>query len=311
MAARLPSSTCASTGNSAKGICFSPCRSPTAASSSACRRWCRTQPCAWCCAMPATAWRNAQRRAPRRSATATWRAGGRRRCLAGAPATRFMPASMCRARPSANSSSTQRHTPRLSAAGSRGHARAPRQNFVIVDGRPFAEYSKMNIPGGICCPNGELALRIHDIAPDPDTTIVVNCAGRTRSIIGAQMLIDFGVPNPVYALENGTQGWFLAGLAARTRRQSSWRSGRARTATSPNSVRAHALSAQTRRRIRHRGRGASLARRRPRARPTFSTCARPRSLPRRAVPGFAHCAGRPADPGDGPVGGRQRRAAAC
>src|SRR5215467_7775422 len=70
----------------------------------------------------------------------------------------------------------------------------------------------MNIPDGISCPNGELALRIQDIAPDPKTKIVVNCAGRTRSIIGAQTLIDFGVPNPVVALENGTQGWFLAGL---------------------------------------------------------------------------------------------------
>ena len=70
----------------------------------------------------------------------------------------------------------------------------------------------MNIPGGICCPNGELALRIGELVPDPKTKIVVNCAGRTRSIIGAQTLIDFGVPNPVYALENGTQGWFLAGL---------------------------------------------------------------------------------------------------
>jgi rhodanese-related sulfurtransferase len=84
--------------------------------------------------------------------------------------------------------------------------------FVIVDGRPLAEYRKMNIPGGICCPNGELALRVGGIAPDPRTKIVVNCAGRTRSIIGAQTLIDFGVPNPVLALENGTQGWFLAGL---------------------------------------------------------------------------------------------------
>jgi rhodanese-related sulfurtransferase len=70
----------------------------------------------------------------------------------------------------------------------------------------------MSIPDGICCPNGELVLRIRDIAPDPATRIVVNCAGRTRSIIGAQTLIDFGVPNPVVALENGTQGWFLAGL---------------------------------------------------------------------------------------------------
>jgi rhodanese-related sulfurtransferase len=56
-------------------------------------------------------------------------------------------------------------------------------------------------------------LRIGDIAPHANTKIVVNCAGRTRSIIGAQTLIDFGVPNPVVALENGTQGWTLAGLA--------------------------------------------------------------------------------------------------
>jgi rhodanese-related sulfurtransferase len=104
-----------------------------------------------------------------------------------------------------------RGTPHISA-----HAveamRAAKDDFVIVDGRPFSEFHKMCIPGGICCPNGELVLRIRDIAPDPKTTIVVNCAGRTRSIIGAQTLLDFGIPNPVYALENGTQGWFLAGL---------------------------------------------------------------------------------------------------
>lgn len=86
------------------------------------------------------------------------------------------------------------------------------ENFVLVDGRPFAEYEKLNVPGGICCPNGELALRIAELAPDPETQIIVTCAGRTRSIIGAQTLIDLGVPNRVAALENGTQGWFLAGL---------------------------------------------------------------------------------------------------
>jgi rhodanese-related sulfurtransferase len=105
----------------------------------------------------------------------------------------------------------QRHTPRISARDLEA-MRARGDDFVIVDGRPWAEYRKMSIPGGICCPNGELVLRIRDIAPDPGTRIVVNCAGRTRSIIGAQTLIDFGVPNPIYALENGTQGWFLAGL---------------------------------------------------------------------------------------------------
>jgi rhodanese-related sulfurtransferase len=41
--------------------------------------------------------------------------------------------------------------------------------------------------------------------------VVVNCAGRTRSIIGAQSLINAGVPNKVVALRNGTMGWTLAG----------------------------------------------------------------------------------------------------
>jgi rhodanese-related sulfurtransferase len=105
-----------------------------------------------------------------------------------------------------------RGTPRVSAAALK-LMQDKGDNVVVIDGRPLAEYRKMNIPGGICCPNGELALRIRAIAPDPATTIVVNCAGRTRSIIGAQTLIDLGLPNPVFALENGTQGWFLAGLA--------------------------------------------------------------------------------------------------
>ncbi|CAB3814617.1 rhodanese-like domain-containing protein [Achromobacter mucicolens] len=103
------------------------------------------------------------------------------------------------------------HTPRI---GARELAERQRRgdDLIVLDGRPFAEYQKMSIPGGICCPNGELALRAHTLAARPDTTIVVNCAGRTRSIIGAQTLINLGVPNPVYALENGTQGWYLEDL---------------------------------------------------------------------------------------------------
>lgn len=84
--------------------------------------------------------------------------------------------------------------------------------LVVLDGRPVAEFYKMNIPGAICCPNGELAYRVRSLVPDATTPIVVNCAGRTRSIIGAQTLINLGLPNPVYALENGTQGWFLNDL---------------------------------------------------------------------------------------------------
>lgn len=104
------------------------------------------------------------------------------------------------------------HTPRI---GARELAERQRRgdDLIVLDGRPYAEYQKMSIPGGVCCPNGELALRAHTLARNPGTTIVVNCAGRTRSIIGAQTLINLGVPNPVYALENGTQGWYLEDFA--------------------------------------------------------------------------------------------------
>jgi rhodanese-related sulfurtransferase len=85
------------------------------------------------------------------------------------------------------------------------------EDLVILDSRPMDEYQVMNIPDGIDCPGAELACRVHDLAPDPNTTVVVNCAGRTRSIIGAQSLINAGIPNPVMALENGTMGWHLAG----------------------------------------------------------------------------------------------------
>jgi rhodanese-related sulfurtransferase len=87
--------------------------------------------------------------------------------------------------------------------------RAP---VVVVDARRFDEYATMSIPTATSVPGAELALRVRGLAPDPATTVVVNCAGRTRSIIGAQSLINAGLPNRVVALRNGTIGWTLAGL---------------------------------------------------------------------------------------------------
>jgi rhodanese-related sulfurtransferase len=84
--------------------------------------------------------------------------------------------------------------------------------LVILDSRPFEEYHRMNIPGGVDVPGAELAWRVHDVAPDPDTLVVVNCAGRTRSIIGCQSLRNAGIPNRVVALKDGTMGWDLAGF---------------------------------------------------------------------------------------------------
>lgn len=100
------------------------------------------------------------------------------------------------------------HTPHVTAR-QLAEWQARGEPLVVLDGRPFEEYRKMTIPGSICCPNGELGYRVHDLVPDESTPIVVNCAGRTRSIIGAQTLINLGLKNPIYALENGTQGWYL------------------------------------------------------------------------------------------------------
>jgi len=86
------------------------------------------------------------------------------------------------------------------------------EDIIILDSRPMDEFNVMNIPTGIDCPGAELVYRISDLAPSPDTEIIVNCAGRTRSIIGAQSLINAGIPNKVSALKNGTMGWHLSGL---------------------------------------------------------------------------------------------------
>ncbi|MGH7003585.1 MAG: rhodanese-like domain-containing protein, partial [Alphaproteobacteria bacterium] len=102
-------------------------------------------------------------------------------------------------------------TPRI-AASELARLKYDGTKHVILDSRPFEEYRRMNIPGGIDTPGAELAFRVHDLAPDPDTLVVVNCAGRTRSIIGAQSLINAGIPNKVVALKDGTMGWDLAGL---------------------------------------------------------------------------------------------------
>lgn len=102
-------------------------------------------------------------------------------------------------------------TPRIDAADLQKLVDA-KTDLVILDSRPMPEFNNMSIPGGVDCPGAELVYRVKDFAPNPETLVVVNCAGRTRSIIGAQSLINAGLPNKVIALKNGTMGWHLAGL---------------------------------------------------------------------------------------------------
>jgi rhodanese-related sulfurtransferase len=102
-------------------------------------------------------------------------------------------------------------TPRIDAADVQKLLDS-KADMVILDSRPMPEFNNMSIPGGVDCPGAELVYRVKDFAPNPSTLVVVNCAGRTRSIIGAQSLINAGLPNKVMALKNGTMGWHLAGL---------------------------------------------------------------------------------------------------
>jgi rhodanese-related sulfurtransferase len=85
-------------------------------------------------------------------------------------------------------------------------------DIAIYDSRSYEEYHNNSIPTAISVPGAELVYRFADLTPSPETTIIVNCGGRTRSIIGAQSLINAGVRNKVVSLKDGTMAWHLAGL---------------------------------------------------------------------------------------------------
>lgn len=88
------------------------------------------------------------------------------------------------------------------------------ENIIVLDSRTRVEYERSHLPGAYSVPGGELPTRILTLLEAPenkDATVVVNCAGRTRSILGADVLIRMGIHDRVYALENGTMAWHMAG----------------------------------------------------------------------------------------------------
>jgi rhodanese-related sulfurtransferase len=99
----------------------------------------------------------------------------------------------------------------------------------VIDCRPFAEFQRGCIPGAVNCPGVELLKHF----PMLDTTdaAVVNCAGRTRGLLAAQTLVDFGLTSKAVALRDGTMGWELAGHALEA--------GTTRTLSSPMATRPH------------------------------------------------------------------------
>ena len=85
-------------------------------------------------------------------------------------------------------------------------------DIAIWDSRSYEEYHNNSIPTAISVPGAELVYRFADLGPSPNTTVIVNCGGRTRSIIGAQSLINAGFRNKIMSLKDGTMAWHLAGF---------------------------------------------------------------------------------------------------
>ncbi|MCL8483735.1 MULTISPECIES: rhodanese-like domain-containing protein [Bradyrhizobium] len=90
------------------------------------------------------------------------------------------------------------------------------QDLVVLDSRTAEEFAIAHVPGAISVPGAELVLRFEDVVPSADTLVVVSCAGLPRAIIGAQSLIDAGVPNRVVYLDDGTRAWREAGFELET-----------------------------------------------------------------------------------------------
>ena len=111
-------------------------------------------------------------------------------------------------------------------------------DLLILDVRTPEEYGRFCIPGGVSVPGGDLILWADELKQKRDATVVINCAGRTRSIVGTAALRRLGLTN-VRALKNGTMGWVLAGLELETKPARS-----APAAPSGSRQRATALAAQ-------------------------------------------------------------------
>jgi rhodanese-related sulfurtransferase len=85
------------------------------------------------------------------------------------------------------------------------------EDIIVIDTRTVPEFTRDHVPGAVNVPGAELLLRYTEVVPSLDTQIVVSCAGLPRAILGAQTLIDAGVPNRVAYLEDGTAAWRRAG----------------------------------------------------------------------------------------------------
>ena len=78
--------------------------------------------------------------------------------------------------------------------------------LTVLDIREADEFEQGAIPGAVFAPRGTLESAISAHVTDPDTEIVLYCAGGARSALAAATLEDMGYSN-VWSLEGGFTRW--------------------------------------------------------------------------------------------------------
>ncbi len=81
-----------------------------------------------------------------------------------------------------------------------------KQEIVLVDVREKHEWDDGYIPGATHIPRGFLELQIEEKVPDPSKTVVLYCAGGTRSLIAGSTLQQMGYNN-VVSMSGGFGQW--------------------------------------------------------------------------------------------------------
>jgi len=102
--------------------------------------------------------------------------------------------------------------PQVKAALAGQHAAGQdHHGVVLVDVREKYEWNEGYIPGALHVPRGFLELQIEESVPDKDATVVLYCAGGTRSLIAGRTLQEMGYKN-VVSMSGGFGFWKGSGL---------------------------------------------------------------------------------------------------
>lgn len=81
---------------------------------------------------------------------------------------------------------------------------------LVVDCRTVEEFGRSHIPGAISLPKAQVPEAISELR-ELDRPVVTYCAGRTRGILGANLLTDGGVEDVAW-LEDGLAAWRESGF---------------------------------------------------------------------------------------------------